>query len=86
MCEITSVGRFVTGKFAIKQDGKEQTFASLPGEAKDKISDSVLLVYHCEGTEAEIKEWMSGNICRCGAYPGICAAIAEARENMRGPK
>jgi hypothetical protein len=54
---ITSVGRFVTGKFAIKQDGKEQTFSSLPVEAKQKISDSDLLVYHCEGTEAEIKEW-----------------------------
>jgi xanthine dehydrogenase YagT iron-sulfur-binding subunit len=26
----------------------------------------------------EIKERMSGNICRCGAYPGIVAAIAEA--------
>jgi xanthine dehydrogenase YagT iron-sulfur-binding subunit len=23
----------------------------------------------------EIRRWMSGNICRCGAYPGICAAI-----------
>ena len=54
---ITSVGRFVNGKFAIKQDGKEQTFSSLPAEAKQKIMDSVLLVYHCEGTEAEIKEW-----------------------------
>lgn len=54
---ITSIGRFVTGKFAIKQDGREQTFSSLPAEAKKKITDSVLLVYHCEGTEAEIKEW-----------------------------
>jgi xanthine dehydrogenase YagT iron-sulfur-binding subunit len=24
----------------------------------------------------EIRFWMSGNICRCGAYPGIVAAIA----------
>src|SRR3954451_13672759 len=29
---ITSVGRFVTGKFAIKVNGKEQTFTSLPTE------------------------------------------------------
>ncbi|RJL24168.1 2Fe-2S iron-sulfur cluster-binding protein [Bailinhaonella thermotolerans] len=28
--------------------------------------------------EAEIRERMSGNICRCGAYPGIVAAIREA--------
>ena len=26
----------------------------------------------------EIRAWLSGNICRCGAYPGIVAAIAEA--------
>lgn len=25
----------------------------------------------------EIRFWMSGNICRCGAYPGIVAAVAE---------
>ncbi|MGB3165829.1 MAG: 2Fe-2S iron-sulfur cluster-binding protein [Alteraurantiacibacter sp.] len=29
-------------------------------------------------SEAEIKERMSGNICRCSAYPGICAAIRDA--------
>src|SRR3972149_5210525 len=34
---ITTIGRFVTGKFAIKQDGREQTFSSLPAEAKQKI-------------------------------------------------
>lgn len=54
---ITSIGRFVTGKFAIKQDGKEQTFSSLPAEAKQKVLQSVLLVYQCQGTEKEIKEW-----------------------------
>ncbi len=30
------------------------------------------------GSPDEIRAWMSGNICRCGAYPGIVAAIAEA--------
>lgn len=29
-------------------------------------------------SDAEIKERMSGNLCRCGAYVGICAAIREA--------
>jgi xanthine dehydrogenase YagT iron-sulfur-binding subunit len=33
------------------------------------------------GTDEEIREFMSGNICRCGAYPNIVAAIREvARE------
>jgi xanthine dehydrogenase YagT iron-sulfur-binding subunit len=30
------------------------------------------------GSQEEAREWMSGNICRCGAYPGIVAAIASA--------
>jgi hypothetical protein len=54
---ITSIGRFVTGKFAIKVSGKEQTFSSLPKNDQDKILMSEILVYECEGTETEIKEW-----------------------------
>lgn len=54
---ITSIGRFVTGKFAIKRGGTEQTFSSLPPEDREKILDSVLLVYVCVGTESQIKEW-----------------------------
>jgi len=54
---ITSVGRFVTGKFAIVRNGKEQTFSSLPMEDRDRITQSPLLVYVCTGTESEIKEW-----------------------------
>ncbi|CAN5659356.1 hypothetical protein BH11ARM2_BH11ARM2_16650 [soil metagenome] len=30
----------------------------------------------------EIREWMSGNICRCGAYPGILAAVKDAKTRM----
>ena len=33
-------------------------------------------------TDAEIRERMSGNICRCSAYPNIRAAIAEASEAL----
>jgi xanthine dehydrogenase YagT iron-sulfur-binding subunit len=29
-------------------------------------------------SDAEIREWMSGNLCRCGAYPNIVAAVREA--------
>jgi xanthine dehydrogenase YagT iron-sulfur-binding subunit len=31
-------------------------------------------------SDAEIAEWMSGNICRCAAYPNIRAAIREVRD------
>lgn len=32
------------------------------------------------GSASEIKEYMSGNICRCGAYPNIIKAIQEVKE------
>lgn len=36
------------------------------------------------GSEAEIREWMSGNLCRCAAYQNIVAAVADAaREKNR---
>jgi xanthine dehydrogenase YagT iron-sulfur-binding subunit len=35
-------------------------------------------------TEAEIKELMSGNLCRCGAYPNICKAVSATMNSSRG--
>lgn len=55
---ITSIGRFVTGKFAIQDDnGMQQYFSSLAPELQNKILQTKLLIYECEGTEPEIKEW-----------------------------
>jgi hypothetical protein len=54
---ITSVGRFVTGKFAIEVNGSRQIYSSLPMDKQNLILDSDLLVYECTGTESEIKEW-----------------------------
>jgi len=34
------------------------------------------------GTNAEIREWMSGNLCRCAAYPQIVAAVAAAAREL----
>jgi xanthine dehydrogenase YagT iron-sulfur-binding subunit len=34
------------------------------------------------GDSAEIREWMSGNICRCSAYPQIAAAVAQAAKEL----
>jgi xanthine dehydrogenase YagT iron-sulfur-binding subunit len=36
------------------------------------------------GSDAEIAEWMSGNLCRCAAYPNIRAAIREVRDGAEG--
>jgi xanthine dehydrogenase YagT iron-sulfur-binding subunit len=35
-------------------------------------------------SDAEIREYMSGNLCRCAAYPNIVAAILQARAKMAG--
>jgi xanthine dehydrogenase YagT iron-sulfur-binding subunit len=37
-------------------------------------------------SDAEIREWMSGNLCRCGAYPNIVAAVKEAQGKMPAKK
>ena len=36
------------------------------------------------GTDDDIREYMSGNLCRCAAYPNIVAAIKQARASMEG--
>ena len=47
------------------------------GEASIVTVDISNLDAPIELTDAEIKERMSGNLCRCGAYPGIVAAVKE---------
>jgi 5-methylcytosine-specific restriction endonuclease McrA len=55
---ITSVGRFVTGKFAIKDtNGMQQYFSGLAQSLRNKIMNTPLLIYVCEGEEPEIKDW-----------------------------
>jgi xanthine dehydrogenase YagT iron-sulfur-binding subunit len=34
--------------------------------------------------DGQIREWMSGNICRCAAYPNIRAAICAVRDAAGG--
>jgi xanthine dehydrogenase YagT iron-sulfur-binding subunit len=42
------------------------------------VSAAGLLAEGRVSSEEEIREWMSGNICRCSAYPNIVAAILDA--------
>jgi xanthine dehydrogenase YagT iron-sulfur-binding subunit len=35
-------------------------------------------------SDAAIREYMSGNLCRCAAYPNIVAAVGQARTQMEG--
>ncbi len=43
------------------------------------MSAVALLEEPCGPNDADVRECMSGNICRCGAYPNIVAAIQQAR-------
>lgn len=55
---ITSFGRYVTNKFAIKDErGMEQYFSGIAKDKQELILNTKLLIYECEGTETEIKEW-----------------------------
>lgn len=54
---ITSIGRFVTSKFDIMDGKNPKGFAALNAHEQALILNSTLLIYECEGTETEIKEW-----------------------------
>lgn len=55
---ITSIGRYLTNKFPIiDESGNQQYFGGLPTDKQEKVLKTKLLVYECEGTETEIKEW-----------------------------
>jgi 5-methylcytosine-specific restriction endonuclease McrA len=55
---ITSIGRYVANKFAIKdENGMEQYFSGIAKSKQDLILQTPLLIYECEGTEPEIKNW-----------------------------
>jgi xanthine dehydrogenase YagT iron-sulfur-binding subunit len=47
-----------------------------PGQLMSAVA---LLHEPCGAADADVRECMSGNICRCGAYPNIVAAVQEVR-------
>ena len=51
-----------------------------PGQIVSAVG---LLKEGCPADAGSIRECMSGNLCRCGAYPNIVAAIQEARGGRR---
>ncbi len=58
----------------LEHDGFQCGYCT-PGQI---MSAAALIEEGHAGSPAEIREWMSGNICRCGAYPNIIAAIQTA--------
>ena len=72
---ITSLGRFIKNKFAVKINDLEQIFDGLNEGLQQKILKTKLLVYICEGegehAEEEIKEWFTGGV-ECYLQRSIC--------------
>jgi xanthine dehydrogenase YagT iron-sulfur-binding subunit len=60
----------------LHQDGFQCGYCT-PGQI---MSAAALIQEGHSGSDGEIREWMSGNICRCGAYPNIVAAIRDATQ------
>ena len=60
----------------IRQDGFQCGYCT-PGQICSAVA--CISEGHTKSDE-EIREWMSGNICRCGAYTNIVAAVREAAE------
>lgn len=55
---ITSLGRFMTNKLdIIDADERNQNISSIAANIREKIEQTKLLIYVCEGTETEIREW-----------------------------
>ena len=54
---ITSLGRYLIGKFSYMKEDIPYKFKSLDDEDRKLIENTPILAYICEGTETEIKEW-----------------------------
>jgi xanthine dehydrogenase YagT iron-sulfur-binding subunit len=63
----------------VEHDGFQCGYCT-PGQICSAVA---LLNENHANSDYEIREWMSGNICRCGAYAGILAAIKEAKTKVR---
>jgi xanthine dehydrogenase YagT iron-sulfur-binding subunit len=64
----------------IRHDGFQCGYCT-PGQICSAVA---LLKEGHTGSDDEIREWMSGNICRCGAYGGIVEAVKDAAKNGGG--
>jgi xanthine dehydrogenase YagT iron-sulfur-binding subunit len=63
----------------IEQDGFQCGYCT-PGQ----IMSAVACISEGHATtDEDIREYMSGNLCRCGAYPNIVAAVRQARDQMK---
>jgi xanthine dehydrogenase YagT iron-sulfur-binding subunit len=63
----------------VERDGFQCGFCT-PGQV---MSAAACVAEGHTGSDEEIREWMSGNICRCSAYPQIVEAVRQAAGEVR---
>ncbi|WP_285697093.1 (2Fe-2S)-binding protein [Actinomadura sp. NBRC 104412] len=63
----------------IENDGLQCGFCT-PGQVMSAVA---CIDEDHAGSDDEIREWMSGNLCRCSCYPNIVASVRQAAEEMR---
>jgi xanthine dehydrogenase YagT iron-sulfur-binding subunit len=62
----------------VRQDGLQCGFCT-PGQVMSAVA---CIAEGHAGSDDEIREWMSGNLCRCSCYPNIVASVREAAREM----
>ncbi len=70
----------VVARAFVEEDGFQCGYCT-PGQVMAAVG---LLAQTPQPTAEDIRQGMSGNLCRCGAYPHIHRAVARAAENQRG--
>ncbi len=82
---ITSIGRFVNDKFAIKdENGMQQNFSGIAKDKKTKIWETKLLIYECEGEESEIKDWFKTINIAGIPLNWVSSVFTDVESEMRG--
>ena len=66
----------------VKHDGFQCGYCT-PGQI---MSGVAAIAQGHAGSAAEVREYLSGNLCRCGAYPGITAAVLETADTLGLPQ
>ncbi len=66
----------------IQEDGYQCGFCT-PGQVMSAVS---LLEHNPHPTEAEVRDAMAGNVCRCGAYPNIIRSVLTAARMVESTK
>jgi len=88
-CEVTTIEGLARGgalhpvqQAFLRHDALQCGYCT-PGQVLSAVA--CIREGHARG-EAEVREWMSGNLCRCAAYPQIVAAVLDAAATMEQPE